>query len=354
MGNLGRYVLLPALIGGLVGLAIIAWFARSSAMPGYAEAVRQATPSVVNIYTSAVIRPPFCSIPRYRDWCESYLKRNGNRRSSSLGSGVIVGADGYILTNYHVVANADEVLVAFHTGQATAATLVGGDAETDLAVIKVAAKDLPAIALGSAENTRVGDIALAIGNPFGFGQTVSAGIISAKGRAGLTASPYSDFLQTDAAINPGNSGGALVDTKGQLIGINTLIFSRSGGSEGIGFAIPVETAMSVKQQLVTHGKVVRGWLGIDLESVVVNGINADSRPGLRINRLLRDGPAAAAGLRVGDVILSINSEPVSSAVMVSQQIAQTAPGTQLELDLIRGDQQLTLRAQTVVRPDAGP
>lgn len=345
MQNIIRYVAIPGVVGALVGLAVIL-LARDSntGNPGYASAVRQAQPAVVNIYTTSITQPAICDIPRFRDWCENFQQRGGGRRSSSLGSGVIVREDGYIITNNHVVANADEVLVAFHNGQATTATLVGSDPETDLAVIKVAANGLPAISAGRVTNVEVGDVALAIGNPFGFGQTVSAGIISAKGRMGITPSPYSDFLQTDAAINPGNSGGALINTKGELIGINTLIFSRSGGSSGIGFAIPVETALAVLEDLLDDGLVTRGWLGIEL------GAALPANQGLRVNRVLRGGPAHRAGLREGDVLLAVDGEPSTNATQASQQIAAADPGTNLVLRVRRQDAELDLTATATLRP----
>ncbi len=345
MQNIIRYIAIPGIIGALVGLAVI-FLARDTTTgnPGYASAVRQAQPAVVNIYTTSITQPAICDIPRFRDWCENFQQRGGGRRSSSLGSGVIVREDGYIITNNHVVANADEVLVAFHNGQATTATLVGSDPETDLAVIKVAASDLPAIRTGKVTAVEVGDVALAIGNPFGFGQTVSAGIISAKGRMGITPSPYSDFLQTDAAINPGNSGGALINTQGELIGINTLIFSRSGGSSGIGFAIPVETALAVLEDLLDDGLVRRGWLGIEL------GASLPTGQGLRVNRVLQGGPAYRAGLRSGDLLLAVDGEPSTNATQASQQIAAADPGSQVVLNISRNNESLDLTATTALRP----
>lgn len=347
MQNIIRYIAIPGAIGALVGLAVIL-LARDSntGNPGYANAVREAQPAVVNIYTTSITQPAICEMPRFRDWCENFQQRGGGRRSNSLGSGVIVREDGYIITNNHVVANADEVLVAFHNGQATTATLVGSDPETDLAVIKVAASGLPAITAGRVTQVEVGDVALAIGNPFGFGQTVSAGIISAKGRMGITPSPYSDFLQTDAAINPGNSGGALINTKGELIGINTLIFSRSGGSSGIGFAIPVETALAVLEDLLDDGLVTRGWLGIELGAPLPAG------NGLRVNRVLVGGPAYRSGLRDGDLLIAVDGERSSNATQASQQIAAVDPGNQVILSISRNEELLDLTATTALRPQS--
>jgi serine protease DegS len=265
---------------------------------------------------------------------------------SSLGSGVVVRADGHILTNNHVIAGADEILVAFSNGQATTASVIGSDPETDLAVIKVEANGLHPIALGNSEAVEVGDVALAIGNPFGIGQTVSSGIISAKGRTGISLSPYDDFIQTDAAINPGNSGCALIDAAGNLIGINTMIFSRSGGSEGIGFAIPSQLAMSVLGEIVETGRVTRGWLGIELSSTPTAGMAV----GLEVTRVLQRGPADQAGLRVGDLIVAIDEQPAVSSAVVSRLIAHAAPGASIELDILRGEQAITVTARSGERP----
>ncbi len=350
MREMIRYILLPALVGGLVGLAVM--LATRTAPggngvnPGYAPAVKRAAPAVVNIYSTKLLTPPICQLPRFKEWCDRFSGGERAHMQSSLGSGVIVRDDGYILTNNHVVAGADEILVAFNNGQATTATVVGSDAETDLAVIKVAAGSLNAITIGSSTNVQVGDVALAIGNPFGIGQTVSSGIISAKGRTGISASPYDDFIQTDAAINPGNSGGALIDAHGNLIGINTLIFSRSGGSEGIGFAIPVQLAMSVLNEIVETGHVTRGWLGIELSSTPESAMAG----GLTVTRVLARGPADLAGLEVGDRILAINDEPAVSSAAVSRRIADALPGSPITLDVARGDGRIRLTARSGERP----
>lgn len=350
MRDLFRFVLLPAAIGILVGLALLGFRSQPQPRSGYATAVRSAAPAVVNIYTSQRSRPRICSRPEYQALCKRLDGSNNQRVQSSLGSGVIVSSDGYILTNNHVVANADEVLVAFHNGQATTATIIGTDLETDLALIRVQASGLATIPVGSSAAVAVGDIALAIGNPFGLGQTVSAGIVSAKGRIGITDSPYADFLQTDAAINLGNSGGALVDSAGRLIGINTLIFSRSGGSEGIGFAIPVDLALDVMQKLAASGAVIRGWLGIELAPTP----SAGEAVGLRIVRLLTDGPADRAGMRVGDVLTAVAGIPSQASSVVSQQIANVVPGSELALDVLRDGELLRLVAVAVERPALRP
>ncbi|MEM9741824.1 MAG: trypsin-like peptidase domain-containing protein [Pseudomonadota bacterium] len=355
MRDFARFVLLPAAFGIIVGtLLLTTRGATSAAVPqpgqGFAAAVRTAAPSVVNIYTSQRRSPALCARPEYEELCERLKLRRGERVQSSLGSGVIVSSNGYILTNNHVVADADEVLVAFHDGQATTAEVVGTDLETDLALIRVQASGLATIPVGRSADVAVGDIALAIGNPFGLGQTVSAGIISAKGRIGITASPYADFLQTDAAINLGNSGGALVDSQGRLIGINTLIFSRSGGSEGIGFAIPVDLALGVVQKLASTGEVVRGWLGIELAPSPAPG----AASGLEVTRLLEAGPAAQAGLLIGDRLMAVNNVPAQTSSAVGQQIADVEPGRELALDVNRDGELLRLIAVPVQRPRLNP
>jgi serine protease DegS len=305
---------------------------------------------VVNIYSSKVLTPPICELPRFQEWCDRFSGPEENHMQSSLGSGVIVHEDGYILTNNHVIAGADEILVAFNNGQATTATVVGNDPETDLAVIQVEATGLNPIPIGASGAVEVGDVALAIGNPFGIGQTVSSGIISAKGRTGISPSPYDDFIQTDAAINPGNSGGALIDATGNLIGVNTLIFSRSGGSEGIGFAIPAQLAMSVLGEIIETGRVTRGWLGVELASTPATGMAV----GLEVTRVLQAGPADEAGLQVGDLIVAINQHPAVSSAVVSRQIAHATPGSAIQLDILRGESQLSVTARSGERPVPNP
>ena len=324
-----RYVLLPALVGIFVGGLVTLWMNNGGGGSGYADAVGRAAPSVVNIYSSKSVQPPICNLPRYREWCERF--RDRTRQQSSLGSGVVVHPDGFVLTNDHVISEADEILVAFNNGQSTSAAVIGRDPETDLAVIKVQARDLPAIAIASSEDVAVGDIALAIGNPFGIGQTVSQGIISAKSRAGVSASPYDDFIQTDAAINPGNSGGALIDEHGALIGINTMIFSRSGGSQGIGFAIPSDLALNVLTQIVENGRVRRGWLGVEVTAQAAG----QEGMGLPIARVLPGGPAAEAGLRGNDTIIAIDGIPVSDTAGFSRIVADYGPGERLQLVIDR-------------------
>jgi serine protease DegS len=344
MPQVVRYLVLAAAVGGLIGLAVVAWTHRSSpANVGFADAVADAEPSVVNIYSTKVVRTRICDLPRYREICDA-LNVSKHHLQSSLGSGVVVRSDGYILTNAHVIADADEILVAFFDGQTTSAEIIGTDPETDLAVIHANATGLKPIKVGSSDDARVGDVVLAIGNPFGIGQTVSMGIISAKGRYGLSRSPYEDFLQTDAAINPGNSGGALIDVQGRLLGINSLFYSQSGGSQGIGFAVPVKLALAILEEIVTEGRVIRGWLGIEILAT------ASGSDGLEISKVVADSPAAKAGVLAGDVIVAINDQPALSPRVVTRQISIAEPGSDMKLNLLRNDQPIEIHATAGVRP----
>ncbi|RMG28646.1 MAG: Do family serine endopeptidase [Gammaproteobacteria bacterium] len=308
----------------------------------YADAVARAAPAVVNIYTAKIIqeRPsPLLQDPILRyffgDRLHSPLRK---RLQTSLGSGVIVSPQGYILTNLHVVRDADQIEVLLQDGRTFSARLVGTDPDTDLAVLHVHARHLPTIVIGDSDRLRVGDVVLAIGNPFGVGQTVTMGIVSAKGRSDLGLNTYEDFIQTDAAINPGNSGGALINARGELVGINSAIFTKSGGSEGIGFAIPVSMARTVMQQIIEHGRVIRGWLGIeaqDLTPSLAQSFGLDSTHGMLIAGVLRDGPADRAGLEPGDVITAIAGRTVHDAHEAMALIAQQAPGSKVEIRGIR-------------------
>lgn len=339
MQQITRFILFPAIIGGVLGLGIITFNSNSDDRPGYAAAVAAAAPAVVNIYSTKVTQSNMlCRIPAYRDLCRAFGAEP--QVQNSLGSGVIVSRDGYVLTNQHVVEEADEILVMFANNQTTTATVIGSDTHTDLAVIKVAATGLPVIPLLDDDQPRVGDIALAIGNPFGLGHSVSQGIISAFSRTIITNSPYDDFIQTDAAISPGNSGGALVDHEGRLLGINTMIYSQSGGSEGIGFAIPADIAMWVMEQIVTYGRVIRGWLGVSLTPQPL----PNSQYGLRVTAISRGGPAQAAGLRLGDVILSVNQQPASNAYSTTLVIANTKPGDTIDIEVMRNQERFRTTA----------
>jgi len=316
----------------------------------YADAVDAAAPAVVNVYTTKVIteRPD----PIFRFFFGDQLAPR-QRLESSLGSGVIVSGQGYILTNNHVIEGAADILVALRDGRSVEATLVGVDRDTDLAVLKVDMTDLPAITFGSSGNLRVGDVVLAIGNPFGVGQTVTIGIASATGRNRVGISTIENFIQTDAAINPGNSGGALINALGQLVGINTAIFSRSGGSQGIGFAIPVDLAKDVMRQIIESGRVVRGWLGVegqDITPQLAESFGLQGVQGVIIAGVQRNGPAARAGLRPGDILTHINGEPVVDSQTTMAMITGFAPGTRIVLRVLRAGRLLELEAVIAERP----
>jgi Do/DeqQ family serine protease len=313
------------------------------------SAVKKAMPSVVNISTSKELRLPRNS-PLYE------LRRflgDDPQKATSLGSGVIVSASGYILTNNHVVEAADEIEVWLSDGKKLLATVVGSDPETDLAVLHVEAKDLPATTFGSSDTLRVGDIVLAIGNPFGFGQTVTAGIVSALGRSGLGINVFENFIQTDAAINPGNSGGALVDASGNLVGINTAIFSRNGGSMGIGFATPVSTAKVVFEQIVKNGSVTRGWIGVELGPVtpaLAESFNLGTSEGAIIKGVLNGGPADKAGAKPGDVLVAIEGRPIADPQSVLNVVTGIAPGSAAIMKVKRKGQDLELAVTVGRRP----
>ncbi len=317
----------------------------------YFGAVKKAMPSVVNISTSKEVR-----VPRNSPLNDPMFRRffgDDPQKATSLGSGVIASANGYILTNNHVVEAADEIEVSFSDGKKLIATVVGSDPETDLAVLRVEAKDLPAITFGSSDSLRVGDIVLAIGNPFGFGQTVTSGIVSALGRSGLGINVFENFIQTDAAINPGNSGGALVDASGNLIGINTAIFSRNGGSMGIGFATPVSTAKMVLEQIIKSGTVTRGWIGVELQAVtpaLAESFKLGTLEGAIINGVLTGGPADKAGVKPGDVLVAIDGKPVADPQGVLNLVTGIVPGTAARVKMKRKGQDLELAVTIGRRP----
>jgi len=321
----------------------------------YAEAVQRATPSVVNIFSSKEVRAqrhPLLNDPIFRRFFGDQLPDEA-QRASSLGSGVIVSTSGYVLTNHHVVEAADEIEVALADGKKLLAKVVGNDPETDLAVLRVNAEDLPAISFGSSEALRVGDIVLAIGNPFGVGQTVTSGIISALGRTGLGINTFENFIQTDAAINPGNSGGALVDANGNLIGINTAIFTRTGSSAGIGFAIPVSTAKMVLDQIVKSGAVTRGWIGVEVQEItppMAESFKLSGTRGALIAGVLRGGPADKAGVKPGDVLVEVQGKPVADPAGMLNLIAALAPGQSAKVRLKRQGQDVDATVTVGRRP----
>ncbi|MFL1528298.1 Do family serine endopeptidase AlgW [Pseudomonas sp. O230] len=325
----------------------------------YADAVTTAAPSVVNLYTTKVVNKPNHPLfedPQFRRFFGDNSPKQ-KRMESSLGSGVIMSPEGYLLTNNHVTSGADQIVVALKDGRETLARVIGSDPETDLAVLKIDLKNLPSITVGRSDNIRIGDVALAIGNPFGVGQTVTMGIISATGRNQLGLNNYEDFIQTDAAINPGNSGGALVDANGNLTGINTAIFSKSGGSQGIGFAIPVKLAMEVMKSIIEHGQVIRGWLGIEVQPLsqeLADSFGLSGRPGIVVAGIFRDGPAQKAGLQLGDVILAIDGEPAGDGRRSMNQVARIKPTDKVTIQVMRNGKELKLTAEIGLRPPPAP
>lgn len=316
----------------------------------YHNAVARASQSVVNIYTTQkMAEHPYMDDPVLRRFFEFHGGGPQGQGPTNLGSGVIVSEDGYIVTNAHVIEKADEITVAFNDGRKSRATIIGTDPDSDLAVIKVDMTGLTPLGFRE-EPSRVGDLALAIGNPFGVGQTVTQGIISATGRTGLGVNKFEDFIQTDAAINPGNSGGALVDAHGELVGINTVIFSRSGGSMGIGFAIPTAIVEQVMNALIKDGRVSRGWLGIEIQSQLRDPTRLETSTGVEVLNVVAQGPAAKSGLQVGDVILTIDGVEMTDANKLIQYVARKAPTTELNAQVLRNGQNKQVKILLEERP----
>lgn len=344
-------ILATALIAGAAG-ACLAWWALPRApipppadtretgrWPSFAEAVARAAPAVVSIYAT---REP-----------EPSPARADARPATGLGSGVVLSADGVILTNRHVVQSAARIRAVLADGRSLDATLLGLDPDTDLAVLKAQSSGLPSAPVGDPRALRVGDVALAIGNPYGIGQTVTQGIVSATGRVELGLTPIENYIQTDAAINPGNSGGALVNARGELVGINTAIYAQSGASGGIGFAIPADLALKVAGAIVARGRVERGWLGLSGRSLSPGlrerfGLRAPA--GVLVSAILPDSPAEQAGLRPGDVVTRVGDRPVLSVQELLDAVAGAGPRQPLALELWRGSERLTANALTQARP----
>jgi serine protease DegQ len=331
-------------------------FRDRSGLASYAEAARRAMPAVVNINTSKEInvRSPVGDDDVLRRF---FGEQPGgeHQQIASLGSGVIVSPKGYILTNNHVVESADDIEVALADGRKANAKVVGSDPETDLAVVRIDLANLPTITFGESERAQVGDVVLAIGNPFAVGQTVTMGIVSALGRNHLGINTFENFIQTDAAINPGNSGGALVDASGNLIGINTAIYSNShaGGSLGIGFAIPVSTAKQVMDSIIATGQVVRGYIGVEPQEITPEMVEALKLPrtqGALITGVMRNGPADKAGLKPGDILVGVDETPISDTTTMLNHIAQLKPGSTSKLSIVRGSQELALLVKIGRRP----
>ena len=331
----------------------------ASAKDSYREAARRAMPAVVNIFTSKEARSqvhPFNNDPFFRRFFGDGPATQ-DEKQFSLGSGVIVSPEGYILTNYHVIDGAEEMEVALADGRKIPAKLVGSDPDTDLAVIKVNLKNLPSITLGRLDNAKVGDVVLAIGNPFGVGQTVTMGIISALGRNHLGINTFENFIQTDAAINPGNSGGALVDTNGHLLGINNVIYTRSGGSLGIGFAIPVTTVKTVMDAIIRQGQVVRGWIGVEPQDItpeLAESFGLQKSTGTIIAGVLKGGPADKAGMKPGDILLSVADKPVSDTVSMMNLVAQLTPGEKVRVTVLRKSSEAAIEITVGRRPRSKP
>ncbi len=339
---------------------IIVKQAETTALPAnpgsYSSAARKAMPSVVNVFTSkkaASNQRPFMDDPLFRHFFGDQQEEDQPQRENSLGSGVIVSNQGLILTNNHVIAAADEIEVALADGRTMPARVVGTDPETDLAVLKVEVKNLPAITFSSPEKMNVGDVVLAIGNPFGVGQTVTQGIISALGRNHLGINTFENFIQTDAPINPGNSGGALIDTEGNLVGINSAIYSRSGGSMGIGFAIPVSLAKQVMEQIIRQGSVTRGWIGIEAQDVtpeLADSFKLKQAHGSLIAGVLHGSPAERAGLKPGDVLLAIDGREVLDSSTMLNLISGLRPEKKATLKIARNQKELDIVVTIGKRP----
>ncbi len=326
----------------------------AAAILSYSEAARRATPAVVNILTGDRAgggREPFAREPGSRRFGENAPRPD---LGSNLGSGVIASSDGYILTNHHVLEEEGETEVVLADGQRVRAKLVGSDPETDLAVLKADRRGLPAIEFGDPNKAEIGDVVLAIGNPFGVGQTVTMGIISALGRTQLGINTFENFIQTDAAINPGNSGGALVDTSGRLLGINTAIYSRTGGSLGIGFAIPSSTVQDVMNQIIKHGRVIRGYIGVEPQDVtpeLAEAFRLPRRDGAIIAGIMRGGPAEKAGVKVGDILISLNGKPVGNVATMLNMISLLAPGSTARFRFLRDADEVDVPIVIGTRPN---
>ncbi|ONS19882.1 2-alkenal reductase [Burkholderia cenocepacia] len=352
-GQLGKQLATP-----IVALREVApGIGGAPATTSYAEAAQKAMPAVVNVFSSKDGSLP--PDPRAKDPLFRYFFGDRNARkqqdepAANLGSGVIVSPEGYILTNQHVVDGADQIEVALADGRTATTKVIGSDPETDLAVLKINMTNLPTITLGRSDQSRVGDVVLAIGNPFGVGQTVTMGIISALGRNHLGINTFENFIQTDAPINPGNSGGALVDVNGNLLGINTAIYSRSGGSLGIGFAIPVSTARTVLESIITTGSVTRGWIGVEPQDVtpeIAESFGLQQKSGAIVAGVLQGGPADKAGIKPGDILVSVNGEDITDTTKLLNVVAQIKPGTPTKVHVVRKGKQFDVNIVIGKRP----
>jgi serine protease DegS len=329
----------------------------SSNQHSFNNAVASTAPAVVNVYASTVYQErshPLFQDPLFRHFFGDAATMPKKRRDSSIGSGVIMNTDGYILTNAHVIQNANDIRVTLSDGRQVQAQLIGIDADTDLAVLNIPVENLPQIPIGDSSDIKIGDIVLAIGNPYNFGQTVTQGIVSATSRKRRGISYFDDFIQTDADINQGNSGGALVNAKGQLIGINSAIISSSGGSEGIGLATPINQAIDVMSQIIKNGKVVRGWLGIEAQTLSMDVIEAANLKtgGVLVTAIMRNGPAENAGLVPGDIMIAIDGKTVSSPDQAIETITELVPGKEVKINILRGWVEQEIVAIIAQRPAA--
>jgi len=374
-------ILFPAAIGGLIATLILLiapeWVLPHVETPApeaqlqqqatvtahvqqgpisYSDAVNAAAPAVVNIYTRKIVKRrtnPLLDDPALRRFFGE-SEQPSDRMQSSLGSGVIMSSEGHIITNFHVIEGADEITVALFDGRDEEATLIGSDPESDLAVLQInLPDDIAPATISSINNNDVGDVVLAIGNPFGVGQTVTMGIISAKGRNRLGLNTFEDYIQTDAAINPGNSGGALINAYGELLGINTAIFTQSGGSEGIGFAIPADIAHRTMADIARYGTIIRGWLGIEVQEASPELLKSlklpDELTGLLVTGVFPEGPAEQAGLAAGDIIIGLNGDSADNAVDAMNRIASLRPGDKITVEFLRRGEQLTTTAYAGLR-----
>lgn len=325
----------------------------------FADAVKTAIPSVVNINTAIKIRyspNPFFEDPFFRKFFGDQFDYRQEKQTSSLGSGVIISNDGYVITNFHVIEAAEEIEITTHNGKKFDASLIGADPETDLAVLKIDNLALPNIILGNINNLNVGDSVLAIGNPFGVGQTVTMGIVSGLGRNQLGISTFENFIQTDAAINPGNSGGALVDVNGDLVGINSAIYSKSGGSMGIGFAIPIDLVKKITEQIIIKGYVTRGWIGVEVQELtddLKESFNLSSNSGALIASVVKNSPADKGGLKSGDIIININNKKISNGKALLNIVSDSQPSQSIDIEIIRGNRKIKLSLKVSERPRLG-
>ncbi len=366
MNKLFRFLSWPILCGVLAAFIILQYLNNdrvhgyntvTTTPNSYAQSVKIAAPAVVNIYTKKTVKqklPPLFNDPFFKHFLERNNIRQKERVQQSLGSGVIMNEQGFILTNHHVINGAEEILILLHDGREALANIVGSDPDTDLAVLKIELDDLAFIQLGDPAQAQVGDVVLAIGNPYGFGQTVTQGIISATGRYGLQLSTYENYIQTDAAINPGNSGGALVDAQGRLLGINSAIYSRSGGSQGIGLAIPIDLALRIAEDLIQYGKAIRGWLGVEVQPLTAMAAQNHKLPpgnGVIVTAVASNGPADQAMIQTGDIIIAINDKDIGDGNIGMNLIAATRPGEQVSIDLVRGRNHFNVTTIIGSRPE---